>query len=43
MTSKQRVQAALRKQPVDRVPSFLWFHPHTRPCCERAATLRRDT
>jgi uroporphyrinogen decarboxylase len=29
MTSKQRVWAALRKQPVDRVPIFMWFHPDT--------------
>jgi uroporphyrinogen decarboxylase len=29
MTSKQRVKAALRKQPVDRVPVFMWFHPQT--------------
>jgi uroporphyrinogen decarboxylase len=29
MTSKERVRAALRKQPVDRVPIFMWFHPAT--------------
>jgi uroporphyrinogen decarboxylase len=29
MTSKERVEAALRKQPVDRVPIFMWFHPDT--------------
>ncbi len=29
MTSKQRVHAALRREPVDRVPVFLWFHPDT--------------
>ena len=29
MTSKQRVHAALRRQPVDRVPVFMWFHPQT--------------
>ncbi len=29
MNSKQRVHAALRKQPVDRVPVFMWFHPDT--------------
>jgi uroporphyrinogen decarboxylase len=29
MTSKQRVTAALRKQSVDRVPVFMWFHPDT--------------
>lgn len=29
MTSKQRVYHALKKQPVDRVPIFMWFHPQT--------------
>jgi uroporphyrinogen decarboxylase len=29
MTSKQRVHAALKKQPVDRVPIFMWYHPIT--------------
>ncbi len=29
MNSKQRVHAALRRQPVDRVPIFMWFHPET--------------
>ncbi len=29
MTPKQRVRAALRRQPVDRVPVFMWFHPRT--------------
>ncbi|MGA3265293.1 MAG: uroporphyrinogen decarboxylase family protein [Verrucomicrobiota bacterium] len=29
MTSKQRVQAALRREPADRVPIFMWFHPET--------------
>ncbi|NCO36699.1 MAG: hypothetical protein GW893_22935 [Armatimonadetes bacterium] len=29
MTSKQRVHAALNRQPVDRVPIFMWFHPAT--------------
>jgi len=29
MTSRERVQAALKKQPVDRVPIFMWFHPQT--------------
>lgn len=29
MTSKQRVHAALNRQPVDRVPVFMWFHPST--------------
>lgn len=30
MTSKERVHAALRRQPVDRVPVYMWFHPETR-------------
>ena len=29
MTPKQRVHAALRRKPVDRVPVFMWFHPQT--------------
>ena len=29
MNPKQRVHAALRKEPVDRVPVFMWFHPGT--------------
>lgn len=29
MNSKQRVRAALRREPVDRVPIFMWFHPDT--------------
>lgn len=29
MTSRERVYAALRKEPVDRVPVFMWFHPGT--------------
>lgn len=29
MTSHERVKAALGKQPVDRVPVFMWFHPAT--------------
>lgn len=29
MTSRQRVHAALARQPVDRVPVFMWFHPDT--------------
>jgi len=30
MNSKQRVHAALRREPVDRIPVFMWFHPETR-------------
>ena len=29
MNSKERVHAALRRQPVDRLPIFMWFHPET--------------
>ena len=29
MNSKARVHAALRREPVDRVPIFMWFHPDT--------------
>src|ERR1035437_3567343 len=29
MNHKQRVHAALSKQPADRVPIFMWFHPET--------------
>lgn len=29
MTSRERVQRALRKEAVDRVPIFMWFHPRT--------------
>jgi hypothetical protein len=36
MNSKQRVHAALRREPVDRLPIFMWFHPQT---AERLARL----
>ncbi len=36
MNSKQRVYAALRKEPVDRVPIFMWYHPQT---AERLAKI----
>ncbi|HQL63378.1 MAG TPA: uroporphyrinogen decarboxylase family protein [bacterium] len=29
MNSKERVHRALRREPVDRVPVFMWFHPET--------------
>ena len=29
MNPKERVYAALRKEPVDRIPVFMWFHPDT--------------
>lgn len=29
MSAKQRVHAALKRQPVDRLPIFMWFHPDT--------------
>ena len=36
MNSKQRVHAALRREPVDRLPVFMWFHPQT---AQRLAAL----
>ncbi len=30
MTSKERVHRALQREPVDRVPIFMWYHPQTR-------------
>ena len=30
MNSKERVYAALRREPTDRVPIFMWYHPQTR-------------
>lgn len=29
MNSKERVHLALKRQPVDRIPIFMWFHPIT--------------
>jgi len=29
VTSKERVHAALRREPVDRVPIWMWYHPDT--------------
>ncbi len=29
MTSRERMYAALTRQPADRVPIFMWFHPET--------------
>jgi uroporphyrinogen decarboxylase len=29
MNSRERVRAALRREPVDRPPIFMWFHPAT--------------
>lgn len=29
LTSRERVHRALRREPVDRVPVYLWFHPET--------------
>lgn len=36
MTSKQRVHAALRREPVDRIPIYMWLHPDT---AQRLAAL----
>jgi uroporphyrinogen decarboxylase len=30
MDSRERVHLALRRQPTDRVPIFMWYHPQTR-------------
>jgi uroporphyrinogen decarboxylase len=35
MTPKQRVLAALRREPTDRIPIFMWFHPGTRQLLAR--------
>jgi len=36
MTAKERVYGALEKQPTDRVPIFMWFHPQTKKLlCEQ--------
>lgn len=35
MTPKQRVRAALRREPTDRIPIFIWFHPETRQILAR--------
>lgn len=29
MNSKERVHASLKREPVDRVPIYMWFHPDT--------------
>jgi len=29
MNSRERVMAALRREPADRIPVFMWFHPDT--------------
>jgi len=29
MTSRERVHTALQRQPVDRMPVSMWFHPST--------------
>ena len=29
MSSRERVHAVLKRQPVDRIPVFMWFHPQT--------------
>lgn len=29
MNSKTRVHAALKREPVDRTPIYMWFHPDT--------------
>ena len=39
MNSKQRVHAALRRQPVDRIPIFMWFHPQTKTILAKALEI----
>jgi uroporphyrinogen decarboxylase len=39
MNSKQRVHAALRRQPVDRIPIFMWFHPQTKAILAKALEI----
>ncbi len=41
MNSKQRVHAALRRQPVDRVPIHVTFHPHTVAALARVLEVPR--
>lgn len=42
MTPKQRVKAALRREPVDRIPIFMWFHPETRVLLARLFEIPPD-
>jgi len=42
MNSKQRVHAALRREPVDRVPIFMWFHPGTVDMLARLLEIPRS-
>ena len=39
MNSEQRVHAALRREPVDRPPIFMWFHPQTAQRLARALEI----
>jgi uroporphyrinogen decarboxylase len=40
MTSKERVRRAMARQPVDRVPIFMWFHPETTVQLARRLDIR---
>ncbi|MCI0513478.1 hypothetical protein L0128_09720 [candidate division KSB1 bacterium] len=42
MHSKARVQAALRRQPTDRIPIFMWFHPQTTQLLARTLEIPPD-
>lgn len=42
MNSKQRVHAALSRQPVDRVPVFMWFHPDSTKILSRLLEIPAD-
>lgn len=39
MSPRERVHAALRREPTDRVPIFLWFHPGTVRLLARALEI----
>ncbi|MEW5816180.1 MAG: uroporphyrinogen decarboxylase family protein [Spirochaetota bacterium] len=39
MTPRERVLKALRKEPVDRVPVFMWFHPETLKILEKVLEI----
>lgn len=42
MTPKERVRRALRREPTDRVPIFMWFHPETTRRLARLLEIRPD-
>lgn len=42
MSSKSRVHAALKREPVDRVPIWMWYHPDTTRRLADALEIRPD-